>query len=275
MKIPALLFDSWRELQRRRDTLQACRDRLHRAKADAESEFGRDYLTDKVFGSLPELHQRKVLKDIETRVLQQRRTAAAVALFEVEPLLRTFEAELSAFMRAAMRAPDPLDAWMTVTGGERRFVDDNSQMLAEVAHEHRLTRLLFETKDWQPSQWLSGYERAKSELADVATVRGAASFILFAESRHGQGWSGSVPASEDEERAAVNLRKLIASTQQSRIPVEVSDIQTKLEDIKKVVNRTRTLDSISPINPEHTPQAREVFEAELEAEAETAAQGAA
>jgi len=97
-------------------------------------------------------------------------------------------------------------------------------------------------------------------------VRGSATIIQFAESKHGTGWNGATPAGADEEQHAVTLRKLIASTQAARIPPELTDIETGLEDLKKIAGRTRSLDRIMPRDPEHDLEAREAFEAELAAE---------
>jgi hypothetical protein len=108
----------------------------------------------------------------------------------------------------------------------------------------------------------------------VATVRASATFIGFAESKHGDGWSGPTPASPDEEQHAVNLRKLLSSTQQSRIPPEVAEIEAELEGLKKIAGRVRTLDRIAPIDPKQNPHAGAAFEAEM-AELQQAASAAA
>lgn len=267
MKIPQHILDQWRDLQQHRNRLVPLRDRLRRTTADATREFTQTFLRDKVFVTFPELHRQKVQREHEAALLQQRQAAVGVGLYSVERPLQAFEPQLRTFKQAAMRAPGPLDAWMSLTGGQRKLLDDHTEMLAEVAHEQRLTRLLLETKDWQPSRWRAEYQQAVEGLTEATTVRSAASFIQFAESKHGGGWAGPSPVSTDEEEHAVSLRKLIGATQAARIPPEVGAIETALEDLKKIIGRTRSLDRILPRDPDRDGEARAAFEAELVAQA--------
>jgi hypothetical protein len=267
MKIPQIL-DAWAALQQAGKTVQVLRARLHRSNADARGEYERDFLADRVFQTHDDLHKRKVLRDIEGRTLKARQTALSVALDGVLRPLRAFERDVSAFRVAAMRAPHPIDAWLALSGGQRQFLKDADELLAEVAHEQRLTRLLFETKDWPPSRWHAEYERATAELAHLATVRSAASFLMFAESMHGNGWTGPKPLNGDEEAAAVSLRKQIAATQHARVPAQVAEIEAGIAELKKLAVKAQTLDRINPISPAIDSEAKFIYDEELAAESE-------
>src|SRR6266850_5084057 len=121
MKIPQMILDGWADLQRLRETFVPLRDRLRRTTEDANREFARDYLTNKVFVTHDEVHQRRVQRDVEARIRQQREAAVGVGLLAVERALHTIEPEVRAFKQAAMVAPDPVDAWMIQSGGDRKF----------------------------------------------------------------------------------------------------------------------------------------------------------
>jgi hypothetical protein len=268
--IPQLILDTWADLQRHRDRLDLARRRLQRAPADAEAEYRSDYASNKVFLTLDQRRQRQVLADLEGKYLGWRRLALSAALWHVEQPLPGLERELAAFKRASQRAPEPIDAWVAAVGGDRKYVSDDTAATFEMAHEIRVTRWFTETASWQPSRWFAAYERAKGELTDRDRVRAAASFIAFAESVHGSGWSGPVPVSEDEERIAVNLRTLIDTTQRERIPPEVADIETGIEELKRLAAKARTLDEILPVNPHYDPVAAETYDNELANEATVA-----
>ena len=135
MKISQLILDGWADLQRRRDNLHALRDRYHRAAEDAGRTFTHEYLSNPIFEANDDLHKRKVLRRLESLNVEQRTAAVSVALHAVETALRGFERELMAFKEAARQAPDPVSAWMELSGGRRELLKDETEMLAEVAHE--------------------------------------------------------------------------------------------------------------------------------------------
>src|SRR5207249_3523133 len=104
-----LVLDRWHALRQHRDTAHKLRQRLHRSKQDADAEFARDFMSDKVFKTHDAVHQKKVWREIETRTERRRQQALSVGLYGVVRPLPEFEREVSTFKQTARRAPHPLD----------------------------------------------------------------------------------------------------------------------------------------------------------------------
>jgi hypothetical protein len=237
-------------MNRRTGFLEPLRARLRRSKDDNDAEFKNEYLANKVFRDLPGPHKAGV-QERNFRAIHDRRAAAVgAAMVLTMRTLRQLEPMARAERVTAMRAPTALLALLDLTGGDERFIDDHTQWQAVTAHEMVMLRLQRESENWQPSTARRVYDRATSELQDLSTVRTAASTIMFIEQRHGEGWAGPVPSSQDEESEAITLRRTIHLAQVARVPPELDVIEADLQATREMIETTTLLDQVNGRDPE-------------------------
>jgi len=217
-----------------------------------------DHAHDPVFKRYPAQHREATRADIVREMTQQRTQAASVALYHAARSWQALYAELTAYRAATRRAPDAMTSYLSRSGGDRAYLRDETELLIELLAETRRARLRAELTDAQPAVVRDLYAEALTSDSDEA-----ASVVRYIEARYALGWRGVPPESDEQIDAAAHLRRLIATTQDARVPVECDDIAASIADTVTLVDRAGDLNGIRPADPDTDLSAGAAYEAEL------------
>jgi len=232
-----------------------------RASADDVDAWIKGLLDkDEAFRFHPAAHIEKVRADKTREVRSRRAAATGVLLYKMTKAVETLAPDVRAFRQHVMQAPDAVTAFLARTGGERKFLTDQTELLIQIVDEQRRARFRAELQHAQPSMVHARYQSAVDDDSDDA-----ASLVRFVEDEYGHGWRGATPATDEEIQFAQQLGKAIADTRTRRIPEELFEIEAALEEARAVIARTQAGDlyAIRPANPDHEPAAKAALDAEL------------
>src|SRR5207244_80801 len=147
----------------------------------------------------------------------ERKPRASLALFHAEQEVTGIASVIDQLKSEARRAPDAESAWRT--RARQAGVSAEVHISLQILDELRRSRLLVDSATWPPSRWHAEYQRALTD----PTAQDHATMIRIVEDQHGNGFAGAKATSDRELAIGHELRTLIATTQDRRIPKTVHD----------------------------------------------------
>jgi hypothetical protein len=196
------------------------------------------------------LARQHALEDAKKEIFTRRAKERSIQLFRIGQATLDLQRTIPPQVEQAKELPNDLLLFVRrhdldgITVNQRLGVKTLSALLRREVREI-VERAL-------PTEALALYQRA------VATGDEEADHVAREiEHRHGAGWRGPLPTSPDESAAeataAMQLRSLIATTRQSRVPAELQEALEVLEQAEKVHQRATEIEGVRPVNPEVEP----------------------